>query len=135
MLLFGTIATLRAKRFALAATYLGLSYAVYLGFRLCQPHTSNAAFLWAFSPVNVMVGLLAVTDPATSPKGFASQAAYAALVALLAVPGTLHGNPEAPVFALLVAAPQRHAVEWAVAKGMVPAPPMVGRARPRGGVP
>lgn len=111
IVLFGAISTSRVNRLDLAVVYLLLSAAVYLAVATALGWGLPTVWLWAFSPLNVMIGFFAVTDPATSPGGDRlTKTAYALLVVLLAVPATVAGFKEAPIFALLAAAPQRHLV-------------------------
>lgn len=114
MLLFGTIATLRVDRFDLAVEYIGLSLAAYAFVAFAQGWGPATVVAFALSPLQVMIGFFAITDPATSPSGRLEKLLFACLLVLLAVPATLAGRPEAPIFALLAAAPQRHAIAWLV---------------------
>ncbi|MHB8633400.1 MAG: hypothetical protein ACYDBQ_05445 [Thermoplasmatota archaeon] len=107
MLLFGTVATLRARRFALAISYLAIGALVYAVVAWWGRYDEATWLMWAFKPVTVMIGFFAVTDPATSPTDRPTQVAYAALAALLAVPATILQHPDATVFALFLASPQR----------------------------
>lgn len=114
IVLFGTIATSRVKRFDLALAYLGFSGLVYFALAQAYGWSAATAFAFAFSPLHVMMGFFAITDPATSPAGRIEKLVFAALIVLLGVPGVLGGRAEAAVFALLVAAPQRHLIVWLV---------------------
>lgn len=111
MVLFGTVATSRVARLDLALMYLGLSVGVYYAVATSLGWGLPTVWLWALSPLQVMIGFFAVTDPATSPaSNRLDKLAFALLIVLLSVPATLAGFVEAPIFALLVAAPQRHLV-------------------------
>ncbi len=114
MLLFGTVATLRARRFDLAVAYLGFSWIAYALATTALGWGLASAWEFALSPLQILIGLFAITDPATSPDRLPEKLLWAALLVLLAVPATLAGRPEAPVFALLVAAPQRHVIAFLV---------------------
>jgi hypothetical protein len=120
MLLFGTIATTRVKRFGLAVSYLLLNFAVYWVIAQVQGWSVATVWMFAFSPVQVIIGFYAITDPATSPEGRREQVLWALLLVLLGVPATLAGRVEAPIFALLVGAPQRHLITYLV-RGTWPA--------------
>ncbi len=106
--LFGSVATLRVNRFDLAVAYLTLSLGVYAVVAFAQGWGAPTVVALALSPLNVMIGFFAITDPATSPSGRWAKLAFAALLVALAVPATLAGHAVAPVFALFAAAPQRH---------------------------
>ncbi len=111
MVLFGVVSTSRVGRLDLAVMYLGLSFLVYLVAATALGWGLATVWLWAFSPLQVMVGFFGVTDPATSPGADRwSKLVWALLVVLLGVPATLAGFVEAPIFALFAAAPQRHLV-------------------------
>ncbi len=130
MIFFGTISTLRVKRFDLAIFYLGLScvaYKLIVG-PLLNWHdvTTLKAF---FSPLQVVIAFFAITDPATSPNGRLEKLLYAALLVLLGIPAMLAGWMEAPVFALFIAAPQRHFITYLVT-GKWPTPPPAPGAKP-----
>ena len=114
MFLFGTIATTRVGKFDLAIFYLALSFTAYALVSWWQGWSLATAWMFALSPVQVMVGLFAITDPATSPTGTLEKLLWAGLIVLVGVPATLAGYPEAPLFALLVVAPQRHLVTYLV---------------------
>lgn len=111
IVLFGSISTSRVNRLDLAAMYLGFSALVYFAVATSLGWGLPTVWLWALSPLQVMIGFFAVTDPATSPGSDRwAKAAYALFVVLLGVPATVAGFVEAPIFALLAAAPQRHLV-------------------------
>ncbi len=131
MLLFGTIATVRAKRFDLAVAYLSFSAIAYGVATWAMGWGLASAWTYAFSPLQILIGFFAITDPATSPARLPEKLVWAALLVLLAVPATLAGRPEAPIFALLFGAPQRHLVgfvlrgQWPTQRGG-PAPGPAG---------
>lgn len=129
MLLFGTIATSRVKRFDLAVSYLLLSYAVYWIIALFMGWGHATVWMLAFSPVQVVIGFFAITDPATSPDGRKEKVLWALLLVLLTVPATLAGRVEAPLFALLLGAPQRHLVTYLV-QGRWPPPAQAPQRKP-----
>lgn len=114
MLLFGSISTIRVKKFDLAVIYLVLSWLAY--FVVAQFKGWELATVWMFAlaPLQVVIAFFAITDPATSPTGRLEKVLWAGLIVLLGVPATLAGYPEAPIFALLLAAPQRHLVTYLV---------------------
>lgn len=115
MVLFGAIATSRVDRLDLAVLYLAFSFGVFWLIAQVQGWNLPTVWMWALSPLQVMIGFFAVTDPATSPSGsLASKAIFALLIVLVSVPATLAGQVEAPIFALLVVAPQRHLIDRAV---------------------
>lgn len=114
IILFGTIATTRVKRFDLAVGYLATSVATYAIIAAVQGWSWPTVVAFAFSPLQVMLGFFAITDPATSPGGRVEKLVYILVLVALAVPATLAGRAEAPVFALLAAAPQRHLIAWGV---------------------
>lgn len=111
MFLFGTVATVRARRFTLALTYLVASGLVYAAAVAWLGYDWTTWLPFAFPPVAVMLGWFAVTDPATSPRTWHAQVVYALLAVLLAVPATLALHMDAVVFALAAAAPQRLWIE------------------------
>lgn len=121
MLLFGTVSTVRVKRFDVAIYYLALSFAAWLVVAELKGWELATVWMFAFAPANVVIAFFAITDPATSPNGRAEKFWWALLIVLLTIPATLAGRPEAPIFALLVAAPQRHLVTYLVT-GKWPAP-------------
>lgn len=110
MLLFGSISTYRAKRLDLAVAYLAFSWIAY--WIVAQFQGWGLATVWQFSfaPLQILVGFFAITDPATSPSGRLAKVLWGLVIALIGVPATLAGHPEAPLFALLAAAPQRRLV-------------------------
>lgn len=120
MFFFGTVATTRVRRFDLAMFYFALLWTAYGAIALYQNLVHDAAwgiatvFHYAFNPLQVMIGLFAITDPATSPHGRLEKLLWAFLLVLIGIPATLSGRIEAPVFALLIAAPQRHVISWLV---------------------
>ncbi len=115
MVLFGVVATSRVKRLDLALMYLAFSFTTYYAIATSQGWGMATVFMWSLSPVQVMIGFFAVTDPATSPSDSRlKKAIFALLVVLVGVPATLAGRVEAPIFALLVVAPQRHLIDEAV---------------------
>ncbi len=130
MLLFGTIATVRVKRLDLAVAYLAFSFLAYTMVAAAQGWELATVWAFAFSPLQILIGFFAITDPATSPNGRAEKLIWAALIVLLAVPATLAGRVEAPIFALLIAAPQRHLVTYLV-RGTWPRPPAAASAPSR----
>lgn len=108
IVLFGAISTSRVNRLDVAVLYLGFSSAVYFVVASVMGWGLPTVWLWALNPLQVMLGFFAVTDPAVCPgSGLAKKAAWALLIVLLGVPATLAGFVEAPIFALLAAAPQR----------------------------
>lgn len=121
LLLFGGIATSRVKRLDLAVAYLLLNYGVYWFIALHLGWGHATVWMLAFSPVQVVIGLYAITDPATSPEGRREKLLWALLLVLLGVPATLAGRVEAPLFALLLGAPQRHLITYLV-RGKWPPP-------------
>jgi hypothetical protein len=139
IVLFGAVSTSRVDRLDLAAMYLAFSAGVYLVVATVLGWGLPTVWLWSLSPLQVMIGFFAVTDPATSPGSDRwAKAAYALLVVLLGVPATVAGFVEAPIFALLAAAPQRHLVvggvervQGALRAWREPAPADL----PRGGLP
>lgn len=112
MLLFGTISISRVKRLDLALFYIVFSFAAYGAIALLKGWGPATVFTFAFAPLNVIIGFFAITDPATSPDDRRAKALWALLIVLIAVPATLTGRAEAPVFALLAAAPQRHLITF-----------------------
>lgn len=108
MVLFGTVSSSRVHRLDIALIYLGLSLGVYFGTATMLGWGLPTAWIWALSPLQVMIGFFGVTDPASSPSGRRlEKAVWALLVVLIAVPPTVAGYAEAPIFALFAAAPQR----------------------------
>lgn len=122
MLFFGITATTRVDRLDLAVSYLAMSFLAYWAIAAYQGWSLATVWMFALSPVQVMIGFFAITDPATSPSGRVEKYVWAALIVLLGIPATLAGRVEAPVFALLVAAPQRHVVTWLVRGRLPPVP-------------
>jgi hypothetical protein len=155
MLLFGSIATSRVRRLDLAVSYLLLSFGVYWAIAAAQGWGLATVWQFAWSPIQVVIGFFAITDPATSPEGLAIPPApagstrlqrlawkarrwprasadkllWALLLVLLGVPATLAGRVEAPIFALFLGAPQRHFVTYLV-RGKWPPAASHGAPRP-----
>lgn len=114
MLLFGTVSTVRVKRFDVAIFYLALSFLVYWIVAQTQGWAMATVWAFAFAPANVVLAFFALTDPATSPNGRTEKLLWALLIVLVTVPAIIAGRPEAPVLALFLAAPQRHFVTYLV---------------------
>jgi len=135
MLFFGSIATSRVKRLDLALMYLLLSFGVYGLVALAEGWGLATVWLFAFSPLQVVIGFFAITDPATSPNGRLEKFLWALLLVLLGVPATLAGFAVAPIFALFLGAPQRHLISYLVTGKWPPPTAVAPEGKPKPAAP
>ncbi|MHB8605461.1 MAG: hypothetical protein ACYDCK_09415 [Thermoplasmatota archaeon] len=145
MLVFGSVSTYRVRRIDVAVFYLLGALAIYTGIALIHNVQSGiglrlptdgsgwsfaTAWQFAWSPVMIVLGFFALTDPATSPDARLDKLIWCLLIVLIGVPATLANHPEAGVFALFIGAPQRVLVTYVTQRKWPTPPPPPAKKSP-----